>query len=342
MRSGSMQAGLSAPGRHAINPAPGRQDTHAAGTPGARRRTVTVFLCTMNGERFLAEQLASLERQTFTNWRLVVSDDGSTDGTLSILRAFQDAYAPGVVEIVDGPRRGAPANFLFLACRRSAVSDYYAFCDQDDVWEADKLARAIAVLERAPPDVPALYGSRTSLIDANGRAIGFSPLFSRTPAFRSALVQSIAGGNTMVFNQTARDLLAFCGADVNVPSHDWWLYQVTSACNGIVHYDPLPSVRYRQHGRNVIGSNVGFTARLRRIRMFGQGRFRHWSDLNVAALVRLRPRMSAENRRIFDLFCKARHRPLLQRARMFARAGVYRQTLLGNLGLAAAVVLKKI
>jgi hypothetical protein len=58
--------------------------------------------------------------------------------------------------------------------------------------------------------------------------------------------------------------------------------------------------------------------------------------------MRLRPRMNTESRQIFDLFCKARHRPLLQRARMFAQAGVYRQTLLGNLGLAAAVVLKKI
>jgi hypothetical protein len=76
--------------------------------------------------------------------------------------------------------------------------------------------------------------------------------------------------------------------------------------------------------------------------LLGQGRFRHWSDLNVIALTRLRPRMSAENRQVFDLFCKARHRPLLQRAKMFAQAGVYRQTLLGNLGLAVAVVLKKI
>ena len=342
-----MRAGFSAPKRSARVPG---NDNHApdraAGPPIATRvaaaPTVTIFMCTFNGERFLAEQLASLEWQIFSNWRLVVSDDGSTDGTLAILHAFRDSYPPGRVEIVRGPGAGAAANFLFLASRKHPVSDYYAFCDQDDVWEADKLSRAITILERAPRDLPALYGARTSLIDASGRKIGVSPLFPRAPTFRSALVQSIAGGNTMVFNRAARDLLAFCGPDVVVPSHDWWLYQVTSACNGLVHYDPAPTVRYRQHGCNVIGSNVGFGARLRRLGMLAQGRFRYWSDLNVVALTRVRPRMSPENRRIFDLFRKARHRPLLQRVSMFVEARVYRQTLLGNLGLAAAVVLKKI
>jgi glycosyltransferase involved in cell wall biosynthesis len=313
-----------------------------ADRPVAASRTATILLCTFNGEHFLPEQLASVDRQTFTRWRLIVSDDGSSDRTRTILEIFRNAHEPGQVEIIDGPRRGASANFLFLACREGLSSDYYAFCDQDDIWEADKLARAIAILEEIGTGVPALYGSRTSLIDKDGRKFGLSPLFPKEPTFRSALVQSIAGGNTMVFNRKAHALLASCGPDVVIPSHDWWLYQMTSACGGKVHYDFYPSVRYRQHARNVIGSNMGFSARLRRLWMLGKGRFRYWSDLNVEALARLRPRMSAENRQIFDLFCKARHRPLLQRARMFVEAGVYRQTLLGNLGLVAAVILKKI
>jgi glycosyltransferase involved in cell wall biosynthesis len=310
--------------------------------PVATAHTATILLCTLNGERFLAEQLASIERQTFKNWTLIASDDGSSDRTKSILQAFRTSFEPGKVRIVDGPQRGAAANFLFLACGNNLVSEYYAFCDQDDVWEADKLAHAIDILERADLGVPALYGSRTSLIDENGKTTGFSPLFPKTPTFRSALVQSIAGGNTLVFNQKARELLAFCGADVNIPSHDWWLYQVTSACGGQVHYDAYPSVRYRQHTQNVIGSNKGFAARMRRLRMLQQGRFRHWADLSVVALAPLRQKMTQENQQIFDLFCRARQRPLLQRAAMFAQTGVYRQTLLGNLGLAAAVVLRKI
>jgi glycosyltransferase involved in cell wall biosynthesis len=308
--------------------------------PANDRPKVTILLCTLNGERFLAEQLASLERQTFKNWELIASDDGSWDRTKSILLAFQKSFEPGRVEIIDGPRRGASANFLFLSCAENLVSEYYAFCDQDDVWDAAKLERAIDALERTDPGIPALYGSRTRLVDEAGNEIGFSPLFHRKPGFRSALVQSIAGGNTMVFNQKARELVMFCGADVDVPSHDWWLYQVTSACDGQVHYDGYPSVRYRQHGHNVIGSNMGWTAFMHRLHMVRQGRFRHWEDLNVAALTRLRPRMSAENRRIFDLFRKARHEPLLRRATIFAQSGVYRRILLGNLRRATEFVLK--
>jgi len=310
--------------------------------PSAASPAVTILLCTLNGERFLAEQLTSLKSQTFKNWKVIASDDGSRDRTRSILVAFQKSCEPGKVEIVDGPRCGATANFLFQACAENLVSEYYAFCDQDDVWETDKLERAIDALEQIGSGIPALYGSRTRLIDEAGNEIGFSPLFHREPEFRSALVQSIAGGNTMVFNQKTRELVVFCGADVDVPSHDWWLYQVTSGCGGRVHYDAHPSVRYRQHAHNVIGANAGWTGRMHRLHMLQQGRFRHWEDLNVAALTRLRPRMSAENQRIFDLFRRARYERLLRRATIFAQTGVYRQTTLGNLGLAAAVVLNKI
>jgi glycosyltransferase involved in cell wall biosynthesis len=303
---------------------------------------VTILLGTLNGERFLSEQLASLERQTFRNWRLLASDDGSSDRTKSILHEFQKSFESGKVEIIAGPRRGAPANFLFLVCAENLDSDLYALCDQDDVWEPDRLARAVALLEKAGSGIPALYGSRTRLIDENGNEIGFSPLFRKKPDFECALVQSIMGGNTIVFNQRLRELVAFCGADLDVPSHDWWLYQVASACGGDVHYDAYPSVRYRQHGENVIGSNMGWAARVRRIHMLRKGRLRYWTDLNVVALARLRPRMTAENQQVFDLFRKARHQPLLERARMFIETGVHRQTLLGNLGLAAAVVLNKI
>src|SRR5258707_1401688 len=162
--------------------------------PSASGRTVTILLCTFNGERFLAQQLASLDRQTFKNWKLIASDDGSSDQTKLILHAFRKSFAPGKVNIIDGPRRGASANFLFLACGKNLASDYYAFCDQDDVWEADKLARAIGVLEQAGLAVPALYGSRPSFIDETGRTTGLFPLFPQKPTFRRALVHSIARG----------------------------------------------------------------------------------------------------------------------------------------------------
>jgi hypothetical protein len=169
-----------------------------------------------------------------------------------------------------------------------------------------------------------------------------SPLFRRKTGFRNAMVQSIAGGNTMVFNRAARDLLLACGPDMQVPSHDWWTYLLTSAAGGKVFYDPVPSVRYRVHPTNVVGSNVGWSSRLARLRMLIGGRFRHWSELNVGALERFRPRMTAENRALFDLFRDVRQRGFIGRQVGFLKGGFYRQTLLGNIGLVLAIWGRKI
>lgn len=73
---------------------------------------------------------------------ITASADDSSDRTRSVLQAFQSSQSPDPVEIINGPRNGAAANFLFLARREDLASDHYAVCDQGDVWETDKLERA--------------------------------------------------------------------------------------------------------------------------------------------------------------------------------------------------------
>jgi hypothetical protein len=108
-------------------------------------------------------------------------------------------------------------------------------------------------------------------------------------------VQSIAGGNTMVFNRAARDLLRQAGENVEAVTHDWWAYMLVTSCGGAVHYDPYPTVRYRQHDANQFGSNVNPRAQLKRARLLLQGRFRGWVDANLRALQRVRHLMTPEN-----------------------------------------------
>lgn len=305
--------------------------------------TIAILMSTYNGERFLTRQLQSLEAQSFDNWRLIASDDGSSDTTPMLLAGFRDKLGPARVDIRCGPRQGFVANFLSMACDRAILADYYAYCDQDDIWETDKLARALAWLEGVPATEPALWCGRTRLIDDEDRGIGYSALFAKALTFRNALVQSIAGGNTMVFNDAARELLMICGDRVRVPSHDWWLYLLTTAVGGQVRYDPHPAVRYRVHAANLVGSNLGFKNHAQRLRMLARGRFKHWSDLNTAALTIFRPHMTEANRALFDRFCHARNESnVIRRCIEFSRLGVYRQTLLGNLGLIAAVCANKI
>ncbi|TGR60375.1 glycosyltransferase family 2 protein, partial [bacterium M00.F.Ca.ET.194.01.1.1] len=101
-------------------------------------------------------------------------------------------------------RQGFAANFRSMILDPRIDADCYAFSDQDDVWEPDRLESAIRWMEGEDIDMPLLFCSRTATISQTGIPAGYSPLFRRPPSFRNALVQSIAGGNTMLFNRKAR------------------------------------------------------------------------------------------------------------------------------------------
>jgi glycosyltransferase involved in cell wall biosynthesis len=302
---------------------------------------VAILMCTKDGAGFIDDQLKSIANQTHENWILIVSDDGSNDRTLAKLQKFAEAHQKKIT-IRNGPGKGVCANFLSLTNDPTIAADYFAFSDQDDVWHADKLRRALAWLASVPVDVPALYCGRTELMSMDEHSHGFSPLFTRPPAFRNALVQNLGGGNTMVFNRAAKKILEQA-ATTAVVLHDWWAYQLVSGAGGIVYYDPQPMVKYRQHPDNLIGSNLGWPARLVRLRMMLSGRFRDWNDTNVAALSRLPAHLlQPNNRTILEQFAKARSGSLRLRLYNLNRSGVYRQTLLGNLGLLMAAILRRL
>jgi hypothetical protein len=302
---------------------------------------VAILLCTKDGEAFLPEQLQSFADQTHQNWTLIASDDGSTDGTRDLLARFAKGRSLPIV-VRDGPGRGACANFVALASDPTIDADYFAFSDQDDVWYPDKLRRALSWLATIPSAVPALYCGRTELMSVNGRSYGLSPLFARPFGFPNALIQSIAGGNTMVFNRATKSLFEAAGP-LPVVSHDWWAYQLVSGAGGMVRYDPRPAVKYRQHADNLVGANVGWGPRTARLWMMWSGRFSRWNETNIAALSRVAENLLCpENRATVEEFARARSGPLLRRLRCLIRSGVYRQTVLGNIGLVAATILRRI
>ncbi len=303
---------------------------------------VAILLGTFNGEAYLAEQLASIAAQEHTSWAVWASDDGSHDGTQAILDAFGRQWGDARLSVVAGPRKGFAANFLSLACRPEIDAEYFAFSDQDDIWAPGKLRRALVWLKSIPRDTPALYCTRTQLVDADNHDLGLSPLFSVAPGFRHALVQNIGSGNTMVFNAAARRLLAEAGAAVNVAAHDWWTYLVVSGCGGRVFYDPQPSVRYRQHAGNAIGVKNGLRHRLARLRRILGGRYKAWNDANLDGLTPLRGSLTRENRNVFDKFSQSRRKWLVPRVTGVIGARVVRQDAAGRIGLLAGSILKRI
>ena len=117
---------------------------------------VAILMAVYNGAEFLPEQLNSLASQTYENWRLWVSDDGSADSTLDILHRYQESWGAEKLRLLAGPRRGFQANFLKLTAQRDITADYYAWSDQDDVWLPEKLARALECLKPLAPERPVI------------------------------------------------------------------------------------------------------------------------------------------------------------------------------------------
>ncbi|PSH57394.1 glycosyltransferase family 2 protein [Phyllobacterium sophorae] len=306
------------------------------------RAVVSVLLATYNGAAFLSEQLASIESQTYPAIDIWVSDDGSTDATLELLDSWRQKWAKGRFTVLPGPQKGYAENFRSLIVNPDIISAYYAFSDQDDLWEPEKIATSVGWIEHNSPAGPALFCSRTLAVTDEGSVIGPSPLFTRTPSFKNALAQSLAGGNTMLYNRAAHEILAEASRRSDFVSHDWWIYLIVSGAGGTVHYSPEMLVHYRQHVNNQIGSNLGMLARIRRLRLLFKGRFVEWTDLNMKGLSRNRDLLTREAREACDLFNGVRKASLFRRLYYLFRSGVYRQTMFGQLGLYMAALLRKI
>ncbi|WP_256586242.1 glycosyltransferase family 2 protein [Pseudomonas sp. Irchel s3f10] len=328
-------------GLHTVTDSFLRKESNAVTVGNETIGTVAILLCTYQGERYLAEQIDSIISQTYDNWVIYASDDGSQDRTLEILRSFQKKLGTERLFIFSGPQQGYANNFVSLVKNQNIVADYYAFCDQDDIWSADKLCVAIQWLKRNTTDIPSLYCGRTALVNESGVKIGHSPLFKYPPSFKNALVQSLAGGNTMVFNHALKKI-ASVTVNSEIISHDWWFYILATACGGQVFYDFESHVSYRQHSDNVIGANAGVISGLSRLKKMLGGRLLEWNRRNLKAVELLKGRMPPANLIVLENFERARCSPLLRRCVFLMRSGVYRQTLKGNLALWIAVFLNRI
>jgi glycosyltransferase involved in cell wall biosynthesis len=318
------------------------RDSGVTRTRGNARAAVAILICTYRGEKHIGRQIETIVEQDHHRWCIYVSDDGSDDATLEILRNYQDQLGESRLRVYTGPRKGFAANFFSLIARDEARADYYAFTDQDDEWEPDKLSRSIEMLGSAPATVPAIYGSRSRLIDEEGKEVGFSRPFQRPSGFANALVQNMVSGNTMVLNRAAMGLIRAAGTDVGVSAHDWWAYLLVTGCGGQLLYDPYPSIRYRQHADNLYGANVSLRAMVRRALRLFAGDFREWNEQNLSALKRNSAMLTPECRAQLQLFEAARSASLLTRIFRLWRSGVYRQTWDGQLGLIIAALLKRL
>jgi glycosyltransferase involved in cell wall biosynthesis len=286
---------------------------------------VCVLLSVHNGSKFLQAQLESLSAQTHRNWMLLWRDDGSQDDSSRIMEAFADQIGGGRVRKLAEPtgQLGITSSFLSLLASAPADAAFFAFCDQDDVWFADKLERAVGHFAEVPAQQAGLYCSRQMLVDAELRPIGMSPAVKRAPGLGNALVQNIATGCTIVINKEARHhILSAQAPDGTL--HDYWSYLVVCAVSGSVYFDPEPSIFYRQHGGNSVGSQASLLRRALRALNRGPRPFLQGMSNNLTALSKL-PGFVIGAKKIKSIAQGLQSRSPITRLRALKSLGLYRQ-----------------
>ncbi|MDO5658250.1 MAG: glycosyltransferase [Paracoccus sp. (in: a-proteobacteria)] len=287
---------------------------------------VFIALALYDGAAHLAEQLGSIAAQTHRDWRLVISDDGSRDNGPAIAQRFAATRPKGQVTLVDGPGQGATANFLTMA-GGVRPGEYLAFSDQDDVWQPDRLSRAVAAM--GPEPGLAVYGSRTTICDGALRPLAGSARYSGPFDFANALVQCVIGGNTALLSPKAAALYARAAPAAiaaGIEAHDWFAYLLVSGAGGRVIRDDAETVLYRQHEGNLKGRNDTFRAMAERLRGLFGGDYGDWLAANNAALAACREMLTDENAALLDRFAQALRRPGPLAAKELASMGLRRQT----------------
>jgi len=224
-------------------------------------KSITILMSTYNGEKYLEEQLESLLGQKNCNLKILVRDDGSSDDTIKILERYKKKE---LLDWYKGSNLKSANSFMDLI-KNAPKTDYYAFCDQDDVWNNDKIEIAIDTLEKiGNNEKPLLYCSNYELVDEALVSINIDNHHKSSTNFSDAIVGSCCTGCTVVFNQKLIDYLRK-EYPKNILMHDDWAHKVCLAVGGIVYYDERPMLKYRQHKNNVDGGVHNIKKRIKNI-----------------------------------------------------------------------------
>lgn len=259
-------------------------------------KKVAILLSTYNGEKYVKEQIDSLLNQTYKNIQIYIRDDGSKDNTVKILEEYGNK-----INLVVGKNKGFMKSFFELLTYCSDAN-YYAYCDQDDVWFENKIENSIKMLEEKNKDVPLLYAGNFDYYDSNMKFIEHSKYKTKKPSFRNSIVECVAPGMTMCINKKARDEIVN-----NIPEkclfHDWWTYMICSGLGETI-YDNTVSVKYRRHSNNVTSECMNFfELQIWRIKTFILGK--HFKDVKEQLIIFNNiygKKLKEEDRRLLELF----------------------------------------
>lgn len=230
---------------------------------------VIICVSTYNGEKYIKNQIESLLKQDYKNTEIYVRDDGSKDNTLEILKQYEKDQK---IKLIVGKNVGVVRSFYECLEKAYSNGDYFAYCDQDDFWHANKITRAVNMLKNEKNDKPLLYFSEFNYCDEQLNFLNKSKLNRRGADFKNSLVECIAFGISEVFNKQLAKKILDSGTE-NVCFHDWWAYMIASGMGKVI-YDNEATVEYRRTGANVSPSGKSAIGlQIYRIKKFVFGKY---------------------------------------------------------------------
>ena len=306
---------------------------------------IDILLATWNGARFLEQQLDSLSRQSFQNFRLLVRDDASGDSTMQVLERFRASESHRVVIRRNSSRQGACRTFSLLATECDAP--YFAFCDQDDIWRPDKLQVQLAEAKRIEAEhgshTPVLIFSDMELVGADDQILTRSlwkmkHMNPHRATFGAMMVQNLVNGCTVLGNRSL--LLQGLPIPDEAFMHDFWLGLVAAAFGVLVAIDET-TVGYRQHEHNTMGAGnqIELLDAVRRLfgdPAFTQGLAKSRRQARKFAEVYV-DRLSQQQMDILRTWSNSNDLPPVLRHWALYKSGLRRTRFLNNLGFLARV-----
>ena len=270
------------------------------------KNKVCILLSTYNGEKFLESQIKSIFSQSYKNIDIIVRDDGSTDNTLKILEKYKIKYIKGKnISVVK-------SFFKLLEYALELDYEYFLFCDQDDIWNINKVEKQLSLIELKNKNIPILIDSDMQVIDENNNLISnsffkFSKLDYRKKSLNYLFVQNNITGNSVLINRKLAQLVKF---HKNIIMHDWWIGLIASAF-GEIYFINQPLLKYRKHFSNVVGAEHYYS--LNKIRKFFDYSFEK-KFLQVEAFKELYyNNLDKKNKSLIDDFLKLRHQKFFEK-----------------------------
>ncbi len=234
---------------------------------------VAVIMSTYNGQKYIKEQIISILNQDYSDFEIIIRDDGSTDDSFALVESMSmhDSHITSVFDnksSLDTGNTNIGFGGSFSAAAKYALEKtdckYIAFCDQDDYWEPNKLSEAIAALSNADENKPALFASNYYICDqdlnVNGTFSEESPMKKVT--FQNMFFEGVFPGFTIVINRKLAELAFSKDSSKDVYYHDKWVSLIALGLGGTITYSPKPLAKYRRHDSAASSTNLGFTKKL--------------------------------------------------------------------------------